>query len=54
MMGKPVSKVTDVRFEGPLAPFADGFRDKLRQLGYTQLSAVHQLRLLAHLSRWLD
>ncbi len=53
-MGKPVSKVADVRFEGPLAPFADGFRDKLRQLGYTPLSAVHQLRLLAHLSRWLD
>jgi len=53
-MGKPVSKVADVRFEGPLAPFADGFLDKLRQLGYTPLSAVHQLRLLAHLSRWLD
>jgi hypothetical protein len=48
------SKDSDVRFEGPLAPFAGGFRDDLRQLGYTQLSAVHQLRLMAHLSRWRD
>lgn len=53
-MGKPVSKVAEVRFDGPLAPFADGYRDKLGQLGYTPLSAVNQLRLLAHVSRWLD
>ena len=52
-MGRPVSKVAAVRVTGPLAPFADGYADALRQWGYTPLSAVHQVRLMAHLSRWL-
>jgi site-specific recombinase XerD len=38
---------------GPLAEFASGFAEELRRLGYTDLSASHQLRLLAHLSRWM-
>jgi integrase/recombinase XerD len=39
---------------GPLAEYADGFRSELARLGYTPLTAACQLRLMAHLSRWLD
>ena len=53
-MGRPASKVTKVRMTGPLAPFAAGFRARLRESGYTPLSAVNARRLLAHLSRWMD
>jgi site-specific recombinase XerD len=53
-MGKPVSKVSDVRVPGPLAPFAAEFKAALLDVGYTPLSAVNQLRLMVHLSRWLD
>ena len=42
-----------VRMVGPLAPYASGFYRELRSRGYTRLSAVWQLRLMAHLSRWL-
>ena len=38
---------------GPLAEYADGFRAELFRLGYTPLTAACQLRLTAHLSRWL-
>lgn len=50
----PVSKVAEVRVPGVLAPFAAGFRAALLERGYTPLSAVNQLRLLVHLSRWMD
>ena len=53
-MGRPKSRVSKVRVVGPLAPLAAEFTDRLRALGYTTLSSVNQLRLLAHLSRWLD
>lgn len=43
-----------VRFTGPLAPYASGFAAQLAVLGYRSSSAVMQLRLAAHLSRWLD
>jgi site-specific recombinase XerD len=43
----------EVRTTGPLAPHAEGFYAELMTLGYTPLSAIMQLRLLAHLSRWL-
>jgi integrase/recombinase XerD len=43
-----------VRVEGPLEPWAAGFAAKLACLGYTPLSAVNQLYLMAHLSRWLS
>ena len=43
-----------VRMVGPLAPYAPGFYRELRSRGYTRLSAVWQLRLMAHLSRWLE
>ncbi len=42
-----------VRMVGPLAPYASGFYRELRSRGYTHLSAVWQLRLMAHASRWL-
>ena len=39
---------------GPLGPFADGFVVELCAQGYTAGSAVQQMCLMAHLSRWLD
>lgn len=42
-----------VRVVGPLAPYAHGFAAELTRQGYTLLSAANQLRLMAHLSRWL-
>ncbi len=53
-MSGPVSKVHEVRVVGPLAPFADGFKARLGELGYTPLTIVNELRLVAHVSRWLD
>jgi hypothetical protein len=53
-MSRPTSKVAEVRVPGPLAPFVDAFRAALSAAGYTPLSAVVQLRLMVHLSRWLD
>jgi integrase/recombinase XerD len=42
-----------VRVSGPLAPYAEGFAAELAAQGYTPLSAANQLRVLAHVSRWL-
>jgi site-specific recombinase XerD len=53
-MGKPKSAVAKVRVPGPLALFAVGFKVRLGDLGYTPLSRVTHLKLMAHLSRWLD
>lgn len=53
-MGRPTSKVSKVVVVGPLAPFAEGFKARLEELGYTPLSAVNSMRLVVHLSRWLD
>jgi site-specific recombinase XerD len=47
------SKASPVRVTGPLAAQADGFRVELAGRGYTPLSAANQLRVMAHLSRWL-
>ena len=52
-MHRPWSRVRSVRVSGPLAPHVAAFASKLREAGYTPLSAVHQMHLLAHLSRWL-
>jgi integrase/recombinase XerD len=49
-----VSAVSRVRVAGPLAPFAAGFAAELAGLGYTPLSAANQVRVLAHVSRWLQ
>jgi integrase/recombinase XerD len=53
-MGRPASKVTKAEVGGPLAPYAPVLRARLRERGYTPLSAVNVMRLMAHLSRWLD
>ena len=42
-----------VRVNGPLAPYAAGFRWELVRLGYRPKPVCDQLRLLAHASRWL-
>lgn len=43
-----------VRITGPLAPYAGGFGEELAARGYADSSAAAQLRLMAHLSRWLE
>ena len=42
-----------VRFVGPLAPYASGLAAELETLGYATTSAVIQLQVAAHVSRWL-
>jgi integrase/recombinase XerD len=49
IMGDP----SRVRVSGPLEFYADGFGRRLSDLGYTSIGAVGQLRLMAHVSRWL-
>ncbi len=39
---------------GPLAPFADAYGLELKERGYTQRTAVNQLRQVVRLSRWLE
>jgi integrase/recombinase XerD len=43
-----------VSIAGPLVVFADGFHGELERLGYSPFTAEEQLRLMAHLSRWLQ
>ncbi len=50
MGGKPSA----VRVNGPLAPHVTGFRCELERLGYRPHPVCDQLRLMAHVSRWLD
>jgi integrase/recombinase XerD len=52
-MGRSTSKVDKVVVAGPLAPFAEGFKARLEELGYTPLSTVTWMRLMVHLSHWL-
>jgi integrase/recombinase XerD len=42
-----------VEVSEPLRLYADGFRAELAKQGYKPLSADQQLRLMAHLGRWL-
>lgn len=46
--------VSRVRLSGPLAGHGEGFAAYLAEAGYTPLSAANQMRVLAHLSRWLQ
>jgi integrase/recombinase XerD len=48
------SWVSVVEVTGPFAGVVDSFRIALEGQGYTPLSAANQLRLLAHLSRWMS
>ena len=43
-----------VRVTGPLTVFAEGFAGELARLGYKPNAAADQLRLMAHLSRWMN
>lgn len=45
--------VHEVRVTGPPEPYAKGLADELGQLGFTPAPARLQMRLAAHLSRWL-
>jgi site-specific recombinase XerD len=42
-----------VRVSGPLAVYASGFVEELVGRGYVRCSAVAQVQLMAHLSRWM-
>jgi len=48
------SRISRVLVTGPLAPFAEDYRRELRGRGYTERSAVNQLRQVARFSRWLQ
>jgi integrase/recombinase XerD len=48
-----MSSWTKVKVGGVLAPYASGFGRELRSCGYTDVSTAEQLRLMAHLSRWM-
>jgi integrase/recombinase XerD len=50
---KALTSPSWARVDGPLAPYAGGFRAELERLGYTPLTAATHVRLMAHLSRWL-
>jgi integrase len=43
-----------VRVSGPLEDFAEGFATELAGLGYSSRGGEAQLRLMAHLSRWMS
>lgn len=45
--------VSRIRVTGPLEPYVSGFVPALAERGYTPVSMAHQLRLMAHVSRWL-
>lgn len=46
-------KASRVRVTGPLTAYAGGFAAELSRVGYTENAMADQVRLLAHLSRWL-
>src|SRR5436309_2543802 len=48
-----MSRPSRVQVIGPLAGYATGFRQELARQGYLPRSASDQLRLMAHVSRWL-
>jgi integrase/recombinase XerD len=49
-MGEP----SRVRVTGPLEPFAAAFIAELQESGYRPAAAAVQVRVLAHLSRWMQ
>lgn len=48
-----MDRASQVRVSGPLAPFADGFRDELFGMGYTPRSAQTHMLFMNRLSSWL-
>jgi hypothetical protein len=53
-MAGATSRISRVLVTGPLAPFAEDYRRELRERGYTERSAVNQLRQVTRFSRWLQ
>lgn len=53
-MAGAVTRPKGVVWSGPLREFGPGFMEELQRLGFTPLAAVHQARLAAHLSRWMQ
>lgn len=49
-----MSGLFGVRVSGPLEDFAEGFATELAGLGYSSRGGEAQLRLMAHLSRWMS
>ena len=47
-------RVSRVLMSGPLAPFADAYKQRLEERRYAVLSAVNLQRQVAWLSRWLE
>lgn len=47
-------RVLTVGVTGPLEAYASGFAQALLAQGFTRLSAANQLRVFAHVSRWLS
>jgi integrase/recombinase XerD len=43
-----------IRADGPLEPFRDGVTEALSARGYSKDRAAQLMRLMAHLSRWLE
>jgi integrase/recombinase XerD len=54
LMGKPRSKPGVVRVSGPLAPYAGEVESSLIERGYTWWTRAAHLRVMAHLSSWLQ
>lgn len=50
----PDPRVRQRLYEGPLAIYIDAFAALLTRQGYSGATAREKLRLVAHLSRWLD
>src|ERR1700726_4396240 len=50
MMGDPKR----IGVTGPLVAYRDGFVEERAGQGYTAGSAMHQVWLMAHVSRWLE
>ena len=53
-MARPSSRVSRVLMTGPLAPFAESYRERLEERRYTRLSAVNLQRQMAQMSCWLQ
>jgi len=51
--GQARTKPCWARIAEPLAAYGEGLRAELERLGYTPLTAAAQVRLVAHLSRWM-
>ena len=53
-MGKQKIKVGLVRVPGPLGRYAKDFESNLTECGYAQRTRAAHLRVMSHLSRWLQ